>query len=446
MFTFLISHSPLLYLTQSLWRDEVYSLFMAAKPVSFFVTHLTFEPPFYYLLLHFWEKIFGMSEIAGRSLSLVAFAGATVVVILWAEKLFKKHWLSWWLPVFFFFNPMLLYYGMELRTYGWYIFFATLSLFAYSEKKWTMWIVATGLGFYTHSFLIIVPLAESFHYLFTNRKKLFLGAKSFFTDPFVLSLLMFIVVIAPWLVKIALRLGDLKTSWYFPVNLSLVGSVLGNLFLGYEGTPWYVWNVTKVLSLFILAASYIAVKSPKMRGPSGIFVTQIYLPLLFVIGVSFIKPLYVNRYMIAVTIAEVILVALAIYAMKHVLAQKIAATAALLFVLAFNTWYPNKHAKVDIRSTFVQVNTLKTPTDVVIAEDPLIVFESMYYASPDTPVYLYNPYHNPFPLFVGEGLVTQNQMVDDYPPYPIRAFLIHQDGTFNVVYKTPVTKTASQHL
>ena len=104
MFQFIIQHSPLLYFTQSLWRDEVYSLYMAAKPIPFFVSHLSFEPPFYYLLLHFWIQLFGMSEIAGRSLSFVAFGGATVIVIFWAEKLFKKHWLSWWLPVFFLFS------------------------------------------------------------------------------------------------------------------------------------------------------------------------------------------------------------------------------------------------------------------------------------------------------------------------------------------------------
>lgn len=89
MFAWILTHSPFLYITQSLWRDEVYSIFMAAKPIQFFVSHLSFEPPFYYLLLHFWMKLFGMSEIAGRMLSFVAFAGATVIVIFWAEKLFE---------------------------------------------------------------------------------------------------------------------------------------------------------------------------------------------------------------------------------------------------------------------------------------------------------------------------------------------------------------------
>lgn len=438
MFDFLINHTPLLYLTQSLWRDEVYSIFMAAKPISFFVTRLTFEPPFYYLLLHFWMKIFGMSEIAGRSLSLVAFAGATVIVIFWAEKLFKKHWLSWWLPIFFFSNPMLLYYGMELRTYGWYIFFATLSLFAYYEKKWVLWTAATVLGFYTHSFLIIVPFSQILHFIFTHRKNLFKGMRSFFTDPFVRSFMIVTLCIVPWIIKIALQLPMLKSAWYFPVNINLVTSVLGNLFLGYEGTPWYLWNFTKFISLFILLASFIALRSKKSRDAAGIFISQIYLPLILVVGISFIKPFYVNRYMIAVSIAQVFVIALAIHTIKHATFQKFVAVAALFFVLAFNMWYPDKHAKTDIRSTLKQVTMLKTSDDVIIADNPLVVFETMYYAGIGSRVYLYNPYHVGFPAWVGEGLVSQNQMADDYPPYPIRAFLIHQNGTFDVVFKAPL--------
>ena len=438
MFLFLIQHSPLLYLTQSLWRDEVYSVFMAAKPILFFVTHLTFEPPFYYLLLHFWMKIFGTSEIAGRALSLVAFAGATVIVIFWAEKLFKKHWLSWWLPIFFFFNPMLIYYGMELRTYGWYIFFATLSLFAYSEKKWILWTVATILGFYTHSFIVIAPFAQILHYLFIHRKRLFSGIKSFFTDSFIRSFIVCTLCIIPWIIKIAFQLPALKSSWYFPVDLNLVTSVLGNLFLGYEGPPWYLWRFTKYLSLFILLASFLALKSRKTRGPGGIFISQIYLPLILVIGVSFIKPFYVNRYMSAVSIAEVFVVALAIYTIKNVTVQKIAGAVSLLFVLAFNVWYPNLHAKVDIRSTLKQVSMLKSPTDVIIADSPLNIFETMYYAPQGSRVYLYNPSHSAFPFWVGEGFVDERQMADSYPAYPIRAFLIHTNGSFEVVYKAPL--------
>jgi uncharacterized membrane protein len=436
MFQFLIQHSPLLYLTQSVWRDEAFSVLMALRPVSFIITHVSFEPPFYYLLLHFWIKVFGQSEIALRSLSLTAFAAATGIVIVWSEKLFRKHWLSWWLPLFFFFNPMLLYYGMEGRTYGWYILFATLSLWAYTESRWIWWTAATVLGFYTHSYFLIVPFAQCIHYVLSHRKELFQHRpKTIFRDPFIRCGIVAAVCIAPWSIVLMRETAMLGHLWYFPVDLNLVTSVLGNLFVGYEGTPWYLWAFTKALSLLILGFSYLALRSEKIRATARLFAIQIYLPLIVVIGISFIKPLYVNRYVIPVSIAEVMIIALAIYAIRNTTVQKITAAICLLFVLGFNIWYPNKHAKLDIRATLTQINMLKSPTDIVIADNPLIFFETIYYSTDKNRVYLYNPDHNPFPWYVGGVLVSPSQMVSDYPPYPIRAFMVHANGTFDVVFR-----------
>lgn len=439
MINVIISHSPLLYLTQSLWRDEVFSVYMAARPISFFITHLDFEPPFYYLLLHFWTKLFGMSEIAGRSLSLLAFAGATGIIIFWSEKLFKKHWLSWWLPIFFFFNPMLLYYAMELRTYGWYIFFATLSLFAYDQRRWLLWAVATVLGFYTHTFLVIVPFALTLHYLFSQRKKLFgHGLRASIADPMIRALIVVGLCIAPWLIKIGIASAKLRQSWYFPVDINLITSVLGNLFLGYEGTPWYLWSFTKILSIIILAASIVALVTKKTSRVAAPLFIQVYVPLIIVIGISFFKPMYVNRYMIAVTIAQVILIALALYAIRNPIIQKIAAALCLMFILGFNVWYPPLHAKTDIRETVRQVNALKSPTDVIMTDSPLVFFETMYYSGDPTHVYLYNPEMNEFPWYVGDAIVNPKQIVSEYPPYPIRAFVTHQNGKFDTVYTAPI--------
>src|SRR3989344_749914 len=149
MFTWLLAHSPLLYFTQSVWRDEAFSILAAQRPLSFIFTNLGIEPPLYYLLLHFWMKLFGTSEIAARSLSFLGFGFATVIIIYWAEKLFKRHWLSWYLPLIFFVNPMLLYYAFEVRTYGWFMFFATLSIYSYATKRWKWYVLSSVLAFYT---------------------------------------------------------------------------------------------------------------------------------------------------------------------------------------------------------------------------------------------------------------------------------------------------------
>lgn len=432
MFQFFVQHSPILYLTQSVWRDEAFSVLLALRPISFIVSHVSFaEPPSYYLLLHFWIKLFGQSEIALRSLSLITLAAATCIVIVWSEKLFHKHWLSWWLPIFFFFNPMLLYYGMEGRVYGFYVLFATLSLWAYAERRWVLWTIATILGFYTHSYFLIVPAAQVIHYFWTHHIR-------WKKDPMIRALAVSALCIVPWLMLLMRESSVFGNLWYFPVNLSLVGSVLGNLFVGYEGTPWYLWIFTKILSFIILFFVLLALRSKKTRTHARIFAAQIFFPLFIVIAISFIKPLYVNRYVIPVSIAEVFIIALGIQTIQNPKLQKIAGILWLLFVIGFNIWYPDKHAKLDIRATLRQINAVKTKTDIVIASSPLIFFETMYYSTDRSHVYLYNPDNNPFPKDVGDIIVSPSQMVTGYPPYPIRAFMVHTDGTFDVVFRTPL--------
>src|SRR3989344_2939011 len=76
MMDFLFNRTPLYFMTQSLWRDEAFSYLLAQKSIIDIIrlTAQDFNPPFYYIMLHFWISIFGKSEIALRSLSFVFFA------------------------------------------------------------------------------------------------------------------------------------------------------------------------------------------------------------------------------------------------------------------------------------------------------------------------------------------------------------------------------------
>lgn len=436
MLNWFIQHSPLLYFTQSIWRDEAFSIFVAQKPIAFILQNLTFEPPVYYLILHYWIRIFGISEIAVRSASFLGFALATMVVIIWSEKLFRKHWLSWVTPIIFFTNPMLVYYAFEIRTYGWYIFFAVLSLYAYSESRWRLWVAATILGFYTHTYFLFFPTALTFHWLALHRSKL---AKplTLLREPMIASCALISSAMLPWLIRILREAATLKQSWYFPVDWNLVRSVLGNMYLGYEGTPWYLWGFTALFSLVLLILFIFGIMKKSTRSRNTMFLFCIVVPLAIVISISFVKPLFVNRYLIGVTVAQVFLIALAIEAIKNSFFQKFVAWCFVLGALAFNFWYPSQHAKLNIRATLQEVNALKMKDDIILSQSPLIFFETIYYAAKDSRVYLYNPHNVPFPWYVGGVLVSEEQMLSDLPVYPTRAFLVAEDGSFTITYRAP---------
>lgn len=433
MLNFLLTHTPLLYFTQSLWRDEAYSILLAQRPISFFFGKLTFEPPLYYILLHVWMKLFGTSEIATRSLSLFAFAAATIVVIIWAEKLFKHRWLSWFLPLTFFTNPMLLYYAFEVRAYGWYILFAVLAMYGYLEKKWRLFVAATVLGFYTHVFFVLLPTASLLHYLIIHHRRIGIR-RSLIANPIVQSLVSIGLLITPWLFIVLRASTKLSSSWYYPVNFNLVRSVLGNMFFGYEGTPGFLWPVTASVSFILTLLFLWTLKSKEKRSRNLFFFLAVVVPLVTIIGVSFVEPIFVNRYLIFVTIAEVFLIAFAIETIKNRTLARMVGFLIVAMLTSVNLWFPEFHKKVDVRKTFAQINTLATERDVVYAKTSLVLFESIYYSKHPNRVFLYNPHESPFPWYVGDALPVQ--MATTLPAYPARAFLVNEDGSFMVLFQT----------
>lgn len=443
IFTFITKHSPVFYFTQSVWRDEAFSILIAEKPIFSFITKLNFEPPLYYIMLHFWIKVFGTSEIAVRSLSLIGFVLSVYIVAVWAKRLFPKKWLSWFLPVFYSTNPMLIYYAFEVRTYGWFMFFTVLSFYAYLEKKWKLLAIATILGFYTHTYFIFVPFVTIVHYIYVSFRKKVNDPLRLIKEPFARYMAVAGIFILPWLIYVIRQAGQLKNSWYYPVDLQLIKSVLGNVFLGYEGTPWYLWKYTSYFSLLLLVFFTFALLVRKYRERNLFFALAVFLPLTIILSISFIKPLYVNRYFLPVTIAEVFLIIFAIDAVKNRHIQKTLAAVFLMFTIGFNMWYPQQYKKLDIRSTVREVDALVGERDVIYVDTSVILFETQYYSVHKGKVYLYNPSGSAFPWYVGEAAFSPSVMVSDIPVYPQRAFIISGDGTFSVAFRVPLTSVQS---
>lgn len=441
MLNFLFTHTPLLYLVQSLWRDEAFSILMAQRSLGFMLDKLIFETPLYYMMLHVWVRLFGTSEIATRSLSLLGFTIATIIVIEWASSRFKSKLLALFVPFFFLFNPMLLYYAFEIRTYAWVICFTVITMLAYVEKKWTWYTLGAILAFYTHTYTIFLPVITLIHYL-TYNKQLFTKPhlKKITTDPMIRASVLYGAAILPWMVRIGMHAATLAQSWYYPVDTKLITSVVGNLFLGYEGTPWYMWDYTLLLSIAILAMSVYAMIPKKTRWRNSYFFLSMMGPLTIVLGVSLFKPMFVNRYLIYVAAAEVFMIACALESLKHKRLQNILAVLLAVFVFSFNLWYPPQRPKKDIRAVIMQVNALAGEDDLIYAENSLVYFETLYYSTHKNNVFLYNPTGKIIPWYVGDALLAPAIMAREFPTYPKRAYVVRRDGTFYVTYNTLLTQ------
>lgn len=418
-------HSPLFYLTQSIWRDEGFSFFMARPNLIQIIINTVndFNPPLYYLTMHIFMRIFGETDIALRMLSFVFHLMTVYCSFLLAKKIFDKKF-AYFVASFTFLNPFLLYYAFEIRMYSMFAFFTMASLYFFISKRWRPYILVTTLGIYTHSFFVFVIISEM-AYLYLSKQ---------FTKKYILQILKPVLLFIPWMPVLIWQFGQAKKTWIFPVDGQLIKSALGNLFINYDGTPGGLWGVTAIISLIILVFILISIKRNKKN---ILFAVLILLPLVVVLFYSVLRqPIYVNRYVIFVTVGEILTISGAIFSIRNKSLRNLLMGLWLVFVLIINIITPQFHKKVDFRSTIVEIAKLAKPTDYVYSQTPLSYFESAFYYPNKEKVFIYNPQNIAVPNYIGTAVIAKNKSVIDFPQFPSRTFLIHDDGSFEMVIKT----------
>ena len=115
----------------SLWYDEVVTMRVAqADSPAALIQRLDqldgTRAPMHPLVLHAWLRIFGPSDDAGRSFSVLCGVGTVAVVFLLGRQVFDERtgcWAAWLAAV----CPPLVYYSQEARMYAWLVLLASIS-------------------------------------------------------------------------------------------------------------------------------------------------------------------------------------------------------------------------------------------------------------------------------------------------------------------------------
>jgi mannosyltransferase len=157
--------------TQSFWLDEAIAINSARLDLGGMIDSLARtegNPPFYFLLLDGWMRVFGDSEAAVRSLSAVI-GTATVVVAFEIGRRLATTRAGLVLAALVAFNPLLVWFSQEARPYMLLVLLSGLSFLYFaralverpSGRLLAWWAVWSGLAFATHYFagLLILPEA-----------------------------------------------------------------------------------------------------------------------------------------------------------------------------------------------------------------------------------------------------------------------------------------------
>jgi 4-amino-4-deoxy-L-arabinose transferase-like glycosyltransferase len=118
----------------ALWLDEALTVDIARLPVREIPTYLKRDgaPPLFYVLLHFWMRIFGTSNLATRSLSGVI-SVATLPVAWVAGRRVGGRTVAWVVLAVLASAPFAVYYATEARMYALVMFLTACGFVAVSR-------------------------------------------------------------------------------------------------------------------------------------------------------------------------------------------------------------------------------------------------------------------------------------------------------------------------
>lgn len=291
--------------------DEPFSIFHAQKSLPELMNLFSTEnnPPLHFIMLHFWENLFGIDSSAVRSLSLF-FSVLTMPILFSLGRKFLTVFGSVILLVLFIFSDFHHFHGLEARTYSLLIFLFTSSLYCLStiilDKRYTYqnFILLAFLNillFYTHYISIFIFLAEALILLVYFRKE--------HIKKYLASLILFSLVVAPWVSVLFNRSETIKNNgtWIEKAQFSELYGLM-NKFLN---DKWSMLILLICLTLLFLLNRKIFLKNILKEKQKFLFLLLLGLiPYIatFLMSRFFDINLFYDRYLFFVSIPIFILI------------------------------------------------------------------------------------------------------------------------------------------
>ncbi|MBM4466005.1 MAG: hypothetical protein FJ014_10720 [Chloroflexi bacterium] len=394
---------------QSLWRDEGVSLYLAASSIPAILANRAGDvhPPLYFILLHFWTKLAGFSELSARFFSL--FFGALLVPSLYSvvRKIFgTKTALA--TTAIAALSPLYVVYSQEVRTYALLplcyllIIYRLYRLARGEELAWRHWLELAAvevLCLHLHYFSIF---AVAYMNLFIAA--LWLRRREINLRGWLSSQALAALACLPWAWMVI-------RSWATesPPQPTLAGSALRMAFLQQANFVWHfsiggkhLWGhrlfapLSSLLAVAFIVALSLSIGTDARRRQTLVTLAHLIVPLIMVFVLWWWKPLLSPNYVIMFTVPFFILVGHAIAVSIEArgltrlaglfLALTLAATFALGLKIAF---FDPTLFKDDARGLVEYLEPLVNADDVIIVHP--IDYSVEYYYNGDAAIAMIDP-------------------------------------------------------
>jgi len=390
---------------ESLWLDEATSLFLARMDISTLTawTAHDIHPPLYYALLHLW-LVFGESEFALRSLSVVAGVFGVAGIFLLANTLFDKT-TALLAALLLSVSPFHLWYSQEVRMYA---LVTTLTLFAswylalalnnQRRRHWTGYVICSTLALYTHYyafFLILSHWAIVIFWIGSTRGNPRRQRETVIHWGIVQGIVFLLFL--PWLPTLVRQVLGGGGAWVaqavgtpslraLPEALLLyvVGPTHAAVPALWRRVSYGVYGLAGLLSLAALRGRAPQTK----RDRWGILFCLLYLlvPLGSAWTISQVKPLFATRYLLPFLPPFLLLVAYGLSSLSRMSIRFPGAILATIIPLSISLQMQATAQNVDWRQVAATLAAQSAPNDIALFDPGWYSKPFNYYARDQIPV------------------------------------------------------------
>lgn len=302
--------------TKSYWLDEETSIIFANKELNELIKNAETEthPPFYYLILKFWINLFGESETATRSLS-VLFGVISIFMMYKISCLLFSKKVGLISSLILSISAFHIKYSQETRMYSLMVMLAITSMYFFIKttqektfKTATYYIISSIFLLYSHMYGLFIIIAQNIYVLTMLLSSKLQGKIKL--KKWIIIQSVIIIFFIPWIIILFKQLTRTATGEFGNI-IWLTKPTITSLFMTLLNYTYY--NSITIILLFILAL--ISVRSGIKDNYLLIlwFLTPILLPFL----ISFITPIYHAKYTIAASVAFYLLASNGISKIKN---------------------------------------------------------------------------------------------------------------------------------
>ena len=392
----------------AIWGDEGSSLLMSQYSLGDIWFHAAHDvhPPLYFMVLHGWIELFGDGIFAIRSLS--ALPGIAVVALgFWLVRLVANPRAALLAGLLLALLPTAVRYSQEVRMYsllGLWLLGATIALVYWVKhprrtRYLAIYALLMAVGFYTHYFTALCVIVH-WTYLLLLRLHPAHPVKLITRPAWWLSNVAIVALFLPWLpglIDLIQHMDELKANgdvgWELPVTLGSLPSMVWDYLIQDDGDalPWPIFIALPLLLLGVIVVTVARDRS--LFRWSTLLAIYTLLPLLTVYGVSFISPVFIERYLTAFALGLPLILALAIDRLWD--GFRVLALALLVLLVCTELVGLKTNATVDVNDQpsvmAAFVNQHYVEGDQIVISDLLWYMPFVYYNRTDAAPLLYTP-------------------------------------------------------